>query len=101
MQMAAVRRFALVPTLWRVISLSPSRIAPRALRRSLIGGMLAVSTGFRFYRRDHCRLRCRVYGESISTKLKLPQSMEALKPIPDHPVNFQSGGGAGDDLPDR
>ncbi len=29
--------------------------------------------------------------------MKLPQSMEALKQS-DHPVNFQSGGGAGDDL---
>ncbi|TGD07260.1 PTS fructose transporter subunit EIIBC, partial [Salmonella enterica subsp. enterica serovar Wilhelmsburg] len=51
------------------------------LTPGLIGGMLAVSTGSGFIGGIIAGFLAGYMAKLISTKLKLPQSMEALKPI--------------------
>ena len=72
--------FALmVPVLAGFIAFS---IADRpGLTPGLIGGMLAVSTGSGFIGGILAGFLAGYVAKAISTKLKLPQSMEALKPI--------------------
>ncbi|HDL7916653.1 TPA: PTS fructose transporter subunit IIBC [Yersinia enterocolitica] len=72
--------FALmVPVLAGFIAFS---IADRpGLTPGLIGGMLAVSTGAGFLGGIIAGFLAGYVAKAISTKLRLPQSMEALKPI--------------------
>ncbi|WP_235381933.1 fructose-specific PTS transporter subunit EIIC, partial [Escherichia coli] len=72
--------FALmVPVLAGYIAFS---IADRpGLTPGLIGGMLAVSTGSGFIGGIIAGFLAGYIAKLISTQLKLPQSMEALKPI--------------------
>ena len=80
MQIGGGSAFALmVPVLAGYISFS---IADRpGLTPGLIGGMLAVSTGSGFIGGIIAGFLAGYVAKAISTKLKLPQSMEALKPI--------------------
>ena len=75
-----VSAFALmVPVLAGYIAFS---IADRpGLTPGLIGGMLAVSTGSGFIGGIIAGFTAGYIAKLISTQLKLPQSMEALKPI--------------------
>ena len=80
MQIGGGSAFALmVPVLAGYIAFS---IADRpGLTPGLIGGMLAVSTGSGFIGGIIAGFLAGYVAKLISTKLKLPQSMEALKPI--------------------
>ena len=80
MQIGGGSAFALmVPVLAGFIAFS---IADRpGLTPGLIGGMLAVSTGSGFIGGIIAGFLAGYVAKAISTKLKLPQSMEALKPI--------------------
>ncbi|EBX7829450.1 PTS fructose transporter subunit IIBC [Salmonella enterica subsp. enterica serovar Livingstone] len=80
MQIGGGSAFALmVPVLAGYIAFS---IADRpGLTPGLIGGMLAVSTGSGFIGGIIAGFLAGYMAKLISTKLKLPQSMEALKPI--------------------
>ena len=80
MQIGGGSAFALmVPVLAGFIAFS---IADRpGLTPGLIGGMLAVSTGAGFLGGIIAGFLAGYVAKSISTKLRLPQSMEALKPI--------------------
>ena len=85
--------FALmVPVLAGYIAFS---IADRpGLTPGLIGGMLAVSaTGSGFIGGIIAGFLAGYIAKLISTQLKLPQSMEARKPILIIPANFQSAVG--------
>ncbi|ECY5113243.1 PTS fructose transporter subunit IIBC [Salmonella enterica subsp. enterica serovar Typhimurium] len=79
-QIGGKAAFALmVPVLAGYIAFS---IADRpGLTPGLIGGMLAVSTGSGFIGGIIAGFLAGYMAKLISTKLKLPQSMEALKPI--------------------
>lgn len=80
MQIGGGSAFALmVPVLAGFIAFS---IADRpGLTPGLIGGMLAVSTGSGFIGGIIAGFLAGYVAKLISSKLKLPQSMEALKPI--------------------
>ncbi|WBL73744.1 PTS fructose transporter subunit IIBC [Serratia liquefaciens] len=80
MQIGGGSAFALmVPVLAGFIAFS---IADRpGLTPGLIGGMLAVSTGAGFLGGIIAGFLAGYTAKFISTKLRLPQSMEALKPI--------------------
>lgn len=80
MQIGGGSAFALmVPVLAGFIAFS---IADRpGLTPGLIGGMLAVSTGAGFLGGIIAGFLAGYVAKAISTKLRLPQSMEALKPI--------------------
>lgn len=80
MQIGGASAFALmVPVLAGFIAFS---IADRpGLTPGLIGGMLAVSTGAGFLGGIIAGFLAGYVAKAISGKLKLPQSMEALKPI--------------------
>ncbi|WP_148052575.1 PTS fructose transporter subunit IIBC [Atlantibacter hermannii] len=80
MQIGGGSAFALmVPVLAGYIAFS---IADRpGLTPGLIGGMLAVSTGSGFIGGILAGFLAGYVARAISTKLKLPPSMEALKPI--------------------
>ena len=80
MQIGGGSAFALmVPVLAGFIAFS---IADRpGLTPGLIGGMLAVSTGAGFLGGIIAGFLAGYVAKFISTKLRLPQSMEALKPI--------------------
>ncbi|HHH1415649.1 TPA: PTS fructose transporter subunit IIBC [Yersinia enterocolitica] len=80
MQIGGSSAFALmVPVLAGFIAFS---IADRpGLTPGLIGGMLAVSTGAGFLGGIIAGFLAGYVAKAISTKLRLPQSMEALKPI--------------------
>ncbi|CNH84812.1 PTS system fructose-specific transporter subunit IIBC [Yersinia enterocolitica] len=80
MQIGGGSAFALmVPVLAGFIAFS---IADRpGLTPGLIGGMLAVSTGAGFLGGIIAGFLAGYVAKAISTKLHLPQSMEALKPI--------------------
>lgn len=80
MQIGGGSAFALmVPVLAGFIAFS---IADRpGLTPGLIGGMLAVSTGAGFLGGIIAGFLAGYVAKAISTKLQLPQSMEALKPI--------------------
>ncbi|UYW74335.1 PTS fructose transporter subunit IIBC [Pseudocitrobacter faecalis] len=80
MQIGGGSAFALmVPVLAGFIAFS---IADRpGLTPGLIGGMLAVSTGSGFIGGIIAGFLAGYVAKAISTKLKLPPSMEALKPI--------------------
>lgn len=80
MQIGGGSAFALmVPVLAGYIAFS---IADRpGLTPGLIGGMLAVSTGSGFIGGILAGFLAGYVAKAISTKLKLPPSMEALKPI--------------------
>ncbi len=80
MQIGGGSAFALmVPVLAGFIAFS---IADRpGLTPGLIGGMLAVSGGSGFIGGIIAGFLAGYVAKAISTKLKLPQSMEALKPI--------------------
>lgn len=80
MQIGGGSAFALmVPVLAGYIAFS---IADRpGLTPGLIGGMLAVSTGSGFIGGIIAGFLAGYIAKLISTQLKLPQSMEALKPI--------------------
>ncbi|RJT46735.1 PTS fructose transporter subunit IIBC [Rahnella woolbedingensis] len=80
MQIGGGSAFALmVPVLAGFIAFS---IADRpGLTPGLIGGMLAVSTGAGFLGGIIAGFLAGYVAKAISGKLKLPQSMEALKPI--------------------
>lgn len=80
MQIGGGSAFALmVPVLAGYIAFS---IADRpGLTPGLIGGMLAVSTGSGFIGGIIAGFLAGYMAKLISTQLKLPQSMEALKPI--------------------
>lgn len=80
MQIGGGSAFALmVPVLAGFIAFS---IADRpGLTPGLIGGMLAVSTGAGFLGGIIAGFLAGYVAKVISTKLRLPQSMEALKPI--------------------
>ncbi|CAI2536165.1 PTS fructose transporter subunit IIBC [Serratia proteamaculans] len=80
MQIGGGSAFALmVPVLAGFIAFS---IADRpGLTPGLIGGMLAVSTGAGFLGGIIAGFLAGYVARFISTKLRLPQSMEALKPI--------------------
>ncbi|EPE4189650.1 PTS fructose transporter subunit IIBC [Yersinia enterocolitica] len=80
MQIGGGSAFALmVPILAGFIAFS---IADRpGLTPGLIGGMLAVSTGAGFLGGIIAGFLAGYVAKAISTKLHLPQSMEALKPI--------------------
>lgn len=80
MQIGGGSAFALmVPVLAGYIAFS---IADRpGLTPGLIGGMLAVSTGSGFIGGIIAGFLAGYVAKLISSKLKLPQSMEALKPI--------------------
>src|SRR5476649_1352387 len=80
MQIGGASAFALmVPVLAGFIAFS---IADRpGLTPGLIGGMLAVSTGAGFLGGIIAGFLAGYVAKAISNKLKLPQSMEALKPI--------------------
>jgi PTS system fructose-specific IIC component len=80
MQIGGGLAFALmVPVLAGFIAFS---IADRpGLTPGLIGGMLAVSTGAGFLGGIIAGFLAGYVAKFISTKLRLPQSMEALKPI--------------------
>ncbi|HFI9570614.1 TPA: PTS fructose transporter subunit IIBC [Yersinia enterocolitica] len=80
MQIGGGSAFALmVPVLAGFIAFS---IADRpGLTPGLIGGMLAVSTGAGFLGGIIAGFPAGYVAKAISTKLRLPQSMEALKPI--------------------
>lgn len=80
MQIGGDSAFALmVPVLAGFIAFS---IADRpGLTPGLIGGMLAVSTGAGFLGGIIAGFLAGYVAKAISTKLHLPQSMEALKPI--------------------
>ncbi|ELY5244552.1 TPA: PTS fructose transporter subunit IIBC [Yersinia enterocolitica] len=80
MQIGGGSAFALmVPVLAGFIAFS---IADRpGLTPGLIGGMLAVSTGAGFLGGIIAGFLAGYIAKAISTKLHLPQSMEALKPI--------------------
>ncbi|BDH45169.1 PTS fructose transporter subunit EIIBC [Salmonella enterica subsp. enterica serovar Choleraesuis] len=80
MQIGGGSAFALmVPVLAGYIAFS---IADRpGLTPGLIGGMLAVSTGSGFIGGIIAGFLAGYVAKLISTRLKLPQSMEALKPI--------------------
>lgn len=80
MQIGGGSAFALmVPVLAGFIAYS---IADRpGLTPGLIGGMLAVSTGAGFLGGIIAGFLAGYVAKAISTKLHLPQSMEALKPI--------------------
>ncbi len=80
MQIGGASAFALmVPVLAGFIAFS---IADRpGLTPGLIGGMLAVSTGAGFIGGIIAGFLAGYVAKAISGKLKLPQSMEALKPI--------------------
>ncbi|WP_435927174.1 PTS fructose transporter subunit IIBC [Dryocola sp. BD613] len=80
MQIGGGSAFALmVPVLAGYIAFS---IADRpGLTPGLIGGMLAVSTGSGFIGGIIAGFLAGYVAKAISTKLKLPNSMEALKPI--------------------
>ncbi|SMB41792.1 fused fructose-specific PTS enzymes: IIBcomponent; IIC components [Serratia proteamaculans] len=80
MQIGGASAFALmVPVLAGFIAFS---IADRpGLTPGLIGGMLAVSTGAGFLGGIIAGFLAGYVAKFISTKLRLPQSMEALKPI--------------------
>ncbi|STR53153.1 PTS system fructose-specific transporter subunit IIB [Klebsiella oxytoca] len=80
MQIGGGSAFALmVPVLAGFIAFS---IADRpGLTPGLIGGMLAVSTGSGFIGGIIAGFLAGYVAKAISTRLKLPQSMEALKPI--------------------
>ncbi|CNH93209.1 PTS fructose transporter subunit IIBC [Yersinia pekkanenii] len=80
MQIGGDSAFALmVPVLAGFIAYS---IADRpGLTPGLIGGMLAVSTGAGFLGGIIAGFLAGYVAKAISTKLHLPQSMEALKPI--------------------
>lgn len=85
MQIGGGSAFALmVPVLAGYIAFS---IADRpGLTPGLIGGMLAVSTGSGFIGGIIAGFPAGYIAKLISTQLKLPQSMEALKPIPIIPL---------------
>ena len=80
MQIGGGSAFALmVPVLAGFIAFS---IADRpGLTPGLIGGMLAVSTGAGFLGGIIAGFLAGYVAKAISSKLRLPQSMEALKPI--------------------
>lgn len=80
MQIGGESAFALmVPVLAGFIAFS---IADRpGLTPGLIGGMLAVSTGAGFIGGIMAGFLAGYVAKAISTRLKLPNSMEALKPI--------------------
>src|SRR5471030_260764 len=80
MQIGGASAFSLmVPVLAGFIAFS---IADRpGLTPGLIGGMLAVSTGAGFLGGIIAGFLAGYVAKAISGKLKLPQSMEALKPI--------------------
>ncbi len=80
MQIGGGSAFALmVPVLAGFIAFS---IADRpGLTPGLIGGMLAVSTGAGFLGGIIAGFLAGYIAKAISSKLRLPQSMEALKPI--------------------
>ena len=80
MQIGGGSAFALmVPVLAGFIAFS---IADRpGLTPGLIGGMLAVSTGAGFLGGIIAGFPAGYVAKAISSKLRLPQSMEALKPI--------------------
>lgn len=80
MQIGGESAFALmVPVLAGFIAFS---IADRpGLTPGLIGGMLAVSTGAGFIGGIMAGFLAGYVAKTISTRLKLPNSMEALKPI--------------------
>ncbi len=80
MQIGGGSAFALmVPVLAGFIAFS---IADRpGLTPGLIGGMLAVSTGAGFIGGIIAGFLAGYVAKAISSKLRLPQSMEALKPI--------------------
>ncbi len=80
----------------------PSPIADRpGLTPGLIGGMLAVSGGSGFIGGIIAGFLAGYVAKAISTKLKLPQSMEALQTNPDHSAGLQPDRGSGNDLSDR
>ncbi len=79
MQIGGGSAFALmVPVLAGFIAL---HCRPSGLTPGLIGGMLAVSGGSGFIGGIIAGFLAGYVAKAISRKLKLPQSMEALKPI--------------------
>ncbi len=84
--------------LYRLLHCRPSGPDPRVL---IGGGMLAVSGGSGFIGGIIAGFLAGYVAKAISTKLKLPQSMEASKPILIIPLVSSLIVESGNDLPDR
>lgn len=99
MQIGGGSAFALmVPVLAGYIAFS---IADRpGLTPGLIGGMLAVSTGW-LYWRDYCWFPCRLCGEAYQHEVETPAEYGSAETDPDHSAVLKPGGWSGHDLPDR